>query len=338
MDMIAHTPQPGAEPAETAQLWVIRTRDRAFDDWDGLTEWLEADPAHLAAYEAALSHDSWIDDLYAAGAQDDAAHETPRAPLAPDTFVARPERHPVAVPHRRRYAWGGAIAAAVAGVAGWVVLANGAPQDISTAPGEHRTVALADGSQVVLNGGTRITFDPDKPRVITLARGEALFDVRHDASDPFVVIAGETRLLDAGTVFNVVREDDSIDVAVAEGEVIYQPEHEAIRLNPGDALTRAGRTGKPVLRKAQAQAIGDWRSGRLHYDNAALADVARDLGRNLGRSVEVAPGVQSLRFTGTLVVEGKAQEVLSRAGPLLGVNFVPIGDTWRMAPANAAQP
>lgn len=333
MDMIAHTPQPGAEPAETAQLWVIRTRDRAFDDWDGLTEWLEADPAHLAAYETALVQDSWIDDLYAVGAQDDAGHDTPPEPVA-----AGFEDHPVVVPHRRRYAWGGAIVAAVAGVAGWVVLASGAPQDISTAPGEHRTVALADGSHVVLNGGTRITFDPDKPRVITLARGEALFDVRHDASDPFLVIAGETRLLDAGTVFNVVRENDSIDVAVAEGEVIYQPEHEAIRLNPGDGLNRVGRSGKPVLRKAQALAIGDWRSGRLHYDNAALADVARDLGRNLGRTVEVAPGVQSLRFTGTLVVDGKAQDVLSRAGPLLGVSFVPVGDVWRMAPANAAQP
>lgn len=332
MDMIAHTSQPGSEPAETAQLWVIRTRDRAFDDWDGLTAWLEADPGHTAAYESALAQDAWIDDLYAIAGVGGADHAKPQPAYMP------PEPRRRAAPHRRRYAWGGAIAAAIAGVAGWATLGIGAPQDISTAPGEHRTVALADGSQVVLNGGTRITFDPDKPRVITLAQGEALFDVRHDAADPFVVIAGETRLLDAGTVFNVVRDRDSIDVAVAEGEVIYQPGREAIHLNPGDALARTGRTGRPVLRKAQPLAIGGWRSGRLHYDNAALADVARDLGRNLGQAVDVAPGVEPLRFTGTLVVEGKAQDVLSRAGPLLGVRFVPSGDAWRMAPADAPEP
>ena len=332
MDMIAQTP-PDSEPVDTARIWVIRTRDPAFGDWDGLTAWLEADAAHLEAYESVLAQEAWLDDLYAAGGT--AGHDES---IRSEPVHFEPKRRTSAMAHRRRYAWGGAIAAAIAGVAGWVVLGSGRPQDISTAPGEHRTIALADGSQVILNGGTRITFDPDKPRVINLARGEALFDVRHDAADPFVVIAGETRLLDAGTVFNVVREDDSIDVAVAEGEVIYQPHRDAIHLNPGDALNRAGRTGKPVLRKAQAQAIGGWRSGRLHYDNAALADVARDLGRNLGQPVEATPDVRRLRFSGTLVVEGKAQDVLSRAGPLLGVQFVPTGNAWRMAPADAAQP
>lgn len=44
-----------------AQRWAIRVGDPAFDDWEALTAWLEADPAHLAAYEAAVDGELWAD-------------------------------------------------------------------------------------------------------------------------------------------------------------------------------------------------------------------------------------------------------------------------------------
>ena len=43
---------------DEAALWMARARDPRFGDWDALTEWLEADPAHNLAYEAAFAaHD-----------------------------------------------------------------------------------------------------------------------------------------------------------------------------------------------------------------------------------------------------------------------------------------
>ncbi len=90
----------------------------------------------------------------------------------------------------------------------------------------------------MLNGDTRISFDPDMPRQVTLAQGEALFDVKHDAKDPFVVVADGTRLVDIGTIFNVVRSGGALDVAVAEGAVDYEAGKQRIRLNQGDALSR----------------------------------------------------------------------------------------------------
>lgn len=341
MDMTAHLPEPDSEPAEMARLWVIRVRDRAFDDWSALTDWLEADPRHLEAYEAVVAQDEWLDDALSENDGSTPAFAATSGPASLSATASGVAANDAAFSTggwramRRWPIWGGAIAAAVTAMAGWVVLQGGA-HEVVTARGEHRTVALADGSRITLNGGTRISFDPDKPRVITLAQGEALFQVRHDARDPFVVMAGGARLLDVGTVFNVVSDNGAVDVAVAEGEVIYEPEHDAIRLSAGDALVRAGHDAKPVLRKARPLAIGAWRAGRLEYADASLAEVARDLGRNLGRTVRVAPGTERLRFSGTLVVDGTEREVLSRAGPLLGVNFGPDGDGWRMTPANAA--
>lgn len=48
-----------SELIAAARLWAMRVADPAFGDWDGLTQWLETSPAHLAAYEAAVENDEW---------------------------------------------------------------------------------------------------------------------------------------------------------------------------------------------------------------------------------------------------------------------------------------
>jgi len=94
---------------DQAALWMARARDPRFSDWDALTEWLEADPAHNLAYEAAFAgHDL-------AGAL---ASEQPAAPFA-DTRVASTWR-------RSRWIGGGlagAVAAALVALVGLLTLA-----------------------------------------------------------------------------------------------------------------------------------------------------------------------------------------------------------------------
>lgn len=299
------------ELAEAARLWAIRVQDSGFADWDGFTEWLERDPAHLGAYETALADGDWGAGL-----------------LASAPVEAQPRRN-----------WllpaGAAAAAAIAVAGGWAVLDRDAPaQQIATSPGEHRTIDLVDGSKLALNGGTRVTIDPDTPRQVVLEQGEARFEVRHDASDPFVVLSGGTRLVDAGTIFNVVQDGDALEVAVAEGAVIYEPGPNEVRLAPGDTLKRTGRGAKPVIGTANPQAIGSWASGALQYDRPTLDQVARDLTRSIGRPVRTTGGTERLRFTGTLLLVGSPEEVLARAGPALEVKFVKNGEGWTMSPAH----
>lgn len=312
---------------EAARLWAIRLGDPSFDDWDGFTLWLEQDSAHRQAYDAALETDAWAAEAFVAGEHG----------LAPPITEAEPAQ--ARRPARGRWlGFGGAVAAAVAGVAGWAVLDRGPMQDIATAAGEHRTIALADGSRITLNGGTQIAIDPERPRYVELAHGEALFEVRHDDRHPFVVMASGTRLLDAGTVFNVIGDGKAIEVAVSEGAVIYEPGKRAIRLNPGDALSRDDADAEPTLRKAAVQGVGSWHAGLLQYDDAPLDRVAADLARNIGRPVRAGNGAARLRFTGTLAVAGPPEQVLARAGPLLGVTFELEGDAWKMTPTDGAHP
>lgn len=305
--------------AEDARNWVIRLHDSAFADWDAFADWLERDPTHLAAYNAALDTDDSMSGLLA------------RAP-AP-ARVAAPvlvqDLEPAA-PSRSRIYWlsGGAVAAALALVVGWTSLSGpGALQEYATAPGEHREVALADGSRVILNGDTRVAM-LDK-RHAELVQGEALFEVRHDAANPFIVKTGDVVLQDAGTVFNVVRDEAGLRVSVAEGAVIYQPGAQAVHLAPGDALSVPA-SGAPQLTRTVAADVGAWRGGQLVYRNATLDHVAADLSRNLGIRVRAGKGTEAIPFTGTISTQGGPGAVIERIAALTGTRATRAGKEWTL--------
>lgn len=309
----------GANISEEARSWVIKAHDPPFDDWDRLAEWLERNPDHLGHYENALDDDDWAVELLRGKQQ---SHSP--------SVIAHP---------RRRWFLGAGIAASLlAAVGGWAVFNGLGSHQFETGPGEHRTVELADGSRIILNGATEVKLDAADPRYVELASGEALFDVKHDSSHPFVVMVGTTRLVDAGTVFNVVRDGASLDVAVGHGAVIFQPGANEILLNAGDALHQTSPQAKPMLRKTSPQAVGGWQSGQLQYEDAPLDQIARDLARNIGLEVRAGHGIEGIRFTGTLTVAGAPEEVFARVGPLLGVTFAPEGDAWKMMPANGSRP
>lgn len=324
--------------ADDARLWAIRLRDPAFADWDAFIAWLEADAAHNPAYEAALAELDAADALFdVPPAPAWAAAPEPVHVTANDVDTVRP------LPRWRLHAVA-ACAAAVAVVGGWFAIENRSPArlEYATAAGERRTIALADGSRIVLNGGTRLSLDPGNPRDVAMAEGEAVFDVRHDASRPFVITtAGGTRLVDVGTRFNVDTKDGALAVAVAEGAVMYQGGRSAggdIRLDAGKQLSRASLDAMPVTRDVPRDEVGTWQSGQRHYSDAPLGEVAADLSRNIGVPVAVDEAVSGRRFSGTITLDGDATAVMARIAPVLDVGTRKEKHGWRLIRPNDANP
>ncbi|GAA0732082.1 FecR family protein [Sphingomonas japonica] len=303
-----------------ARDWAMRVADPAFADWEAFADWLEADPQHNVAYEAALAADAEIAAWFVAA---------PPRPILAQPTVRRP----------RRLIWGGgAVAAGLAVVLGWSALDAGSdPYAIETAPGQRRQIALSDGSRIDLNGGSRIVLDDDSPRLAALERGEALFTVRHDAADPFVVTAGPSRLVDVGTVFNVVRTDRSTRVTVSEGAVVYNPDSEAVRLDPGKALFADDAAANVRVSAVAPEAVGAWTARRLVYSGTAIEDVAADLARNLGVAIAVE-GAGTAPFTGTIAIDGDPAAILDRTAPLLGLSAQRKGEGWVLTSRNRVRP
>jgi len=292
--------------------WLIRQRDPLFDDWDGFADWLAENPAHNAIYDSIASLDRDLDAL-------------PAAPPASVVIVPDAPRRP-----SRRAWFGGAMAAALVGAVSLSSLNPfGNENRIETAAGEHRTIALDDGSKIEINGASVVEIDKDRPRFARLESGEAMFHVVHRDNDPFVVETGDARIVDLGTAFNVVRRDRQTSVAVSEGIVLYNPDRDKVRLVAGKGIeARDGDRQPPVVRDVDVASIGGWRSGLLVYNGTPLAVVAEDLKRTAGMQVSIAPEAADLSFRGALIIDKNRSRTIADLAALSGTRAERQGEGW----------
>lgn len=297
--------------------WALRMAEPDAD-WEAFTAWLETDPDHAERYDRAFVALTAATEGVAASVPVPAAANDP-GDLALDSRSDR---------HGRRSWLGGAVAAALIGTLG-VSLWQDRDQTytVATAAGERRIVALADGSSIVLAGGSRVRLDRAQQRSAIVETGEALFQVRHDASEPFRVHVRDLALTDLGTVFNVRLLGSRTHVAVAEGAVMVDPEGAAVRLDPGQGAIADGKT----IRRTQQDVadVGSWRDGRLAYDNSTMREVAEDLTRQLGWRVTVKPAVAALIFNGTLETSTFRNDP-ALLGALLGVRVRQDSSGWTL--------
>jgi transmembrane sensor len=282
--------------------WRLDAGPLATAEQDQFDAWLREDYRHRRALEELRRTWSRLDRL------------AERPPDAKQAALAPPERQRIFVGRKRH--WGAAAAAMLIvalGTALWITRRPGM-QVMSTAVGQHRRVALADGSQLTLNTDTLLAVElTPQRRDIYLRRGEAHFDVVYDPARPFYVHAGDTVIRDVGTQFEVrLHADRDIDVLVDEGQVEVRGPVTAdwVRaLNAGEQLFIAGPRLK-VMSVSPRQVADElaWREGALVFDGEPLSQALAEVGRyTRTRIVLAGPKVASLPISGrfrTDVVEG----------------------------------
>lgn len=227
-----------------------------------------------------------------------------------DRLAALRRPQEAAQPPSHRLRWVAAIAAVLVICAGfglrYLELGKTAEQQFETAVGTQRSVKLADGTHVELNTDTLIhaSMAPGT-RTVRLDRGQAYFEVVHDARRPFVVIAGNHRITDLGTKFSVFRDGDRVKVVVKEGQVRV----DLIVPNPSSAPVVAernmvvlARNGESLVTVKPPQEINNamlWRSGLLVFSQETLADVVEDINRYNVRKIEVVGPARDIRIGGS---------------------------------------
>lgn len=337
---------PGVSPQELVGLhdraadWFVR---RQQPDWTGADEraldaWLGANPLHRSIFEGMSRH--W--------------HGAPQLrELFPDEFgAAVPPAEPAvcaapaaAPPGQRVHArWPGRPAAALSVLAVVSLLAWGGwyrwdhtpgyTLQARTAPGQTQSIELPDGSRVALNVDSelQVRYYPRR-REVVLDRGEAFFEVTPGPDRPFTVDSGASRVRVVGTAFNVRAGPPRLVVKVLEGKVQLRPERERVggdvlllAAGAGVAVDSAGRHSTVV---ADADSVGDWRTGQVRFSGTPLAEVAQELSRYLGAPVELGDeSLGRLRVSGLLATA--APERFVRALPaLIAVRVQPLsGGGW----------
>lgn len=161
---------------------------------------------------------------------------------------------------------------------------------------------LPDGTIVTLNAGSSIEY-PEKflssTRSVNL-KGEAYFQVTHDASHPFIVSANNASIEVLGTSFNVNTGalTGKMTVLLTEGKVaVYLKSNtkEKIHLAPGEKAEVENKTiKKSVISDANYMS---WKTGYIVFNNSSLKQIAETLTQVYHTQVTVAPGLEKCTVT-----------------------------------------
>ena len=220
--------------------------------------------------------------------------------------------------------------------------------EVITHNGSRTNLLLPDGTRVWLNAGSRLTYEKTygvQSREVNLT-GEALFDVAHNATKPFVIHAAHVDIRVLGTRFNVKSYPTdrttettllkgSIEVSIKDRpdeKIILKPNEKLVIANDDSALHRRDPMAyKPQMteslvniRKPAYDSITginvetSWVEDRLIFQDEAFGMLSKDMERWYGVSIRFTrPELEDLHFTGNFQKETiqQALEALKLTAP-----------------------
>lgn len=271
---------------EQASGWFLRHRSGELSRAEKaqFLEWLRASKLNMREYfEQVRLHQAF-------------AHTLPQLRLDRQTLTAAAEaelrgsvsalQFPARASDRmgqRKFAAVAAALVVMAG-AGWLWESSVDAQRIRVPHGEQRIVQLPDGSTMHVNVSSQVEIKySSQNRIVELDKGQAFFEVAHDARRPFKVLAGDAQVVAVGTQFDVYRRNDGqVVVTVLEGRVdAIDPAHAGrrIRLAAGEQIQLGTTQSPPAVRVADVRAAIAWMRREVIFNGESLAQVAQEINR-----------------------------------------------------------
>jgi transmembrane sensor len=293
-----------------AALWVTDLhgpdRDAALEE--RVRRWIAEDPRHAAAFE--LATEAWQ-----------------RSGNLPGYL---PKGAPNPIAGRSRLGVSGRTLAGMTLLCAGLISAVCFLRDgtLVTGPAEQRTVQLSDGTQVSLNANSRVVVQyNERVRKVTLASGEALFNVTKHQLRPFIVVIGDRKVVAIGTSFMVRREEpagSAFAVTLVDGRVAIEPiswpdvlPSDAVTgiqlLNPGERL-RIEDDSTELRDSPSIDRVTAWRRGQLIFDDTSLSEAAAEFNRYGSDKIAIdGSRVEMLRVGGVFRIGDPSSFALAMA-------------------------
>jgi len=286
-----------------ASGWIVRMKahDVSERERQQFQSWLDADPAHQAAY--AKLERTW-------GVVASMQHLKGRA-AANDTT---PRRGSWAAP---AFAIAASALLAIGALYWFTRTPEPARQHYVTAPAEVRTINLVDGSTITLSGaGDASIALTETERRVQLTSGSALFDVARDESRPFVVMTPEGEIRVLGTSFVIRIAGDEVRTTVLRGSVSGAAERAGLFSRESEPVT-AGANQEIVLREGEAELVEiraeaiprrlAWRDNMLAFDGETLNEAIAQVSQQTGWRFELEdPALGEMRVGGYVHADPEA--------------------------------
>lgn len=209
-------------------------------------------------------------------------------------------------------------------------------QQTITLKGQRKQLILTDGTKIWLAPGSALGYTDNfsgKTRDVNL-RGEAFFEVAHDARHPFIIHTGKLNTVVLGTTFNVQAypERTAVEVVLLSGKVgVVEPGKQSLILAPQQKATF--NKANESLNKENYPAAADMlarRNGKLIYRGALLSDVVNDISQAYNVTIMLGREVQNLRYYGEFDQKEKLRSVLMEISLSANLRIENKGVTWKL--------
>jgi ferric-dicitrate binding protein FerR (iron transport regulator) len=251
--------------------------------------------------------------------------------IAPENNAVAPELETVHAPERH-WLWIAATVVMIALVGGVWRYQDGHQETNGYAQAKlgpifkgRNFIHLPDGSTVLLNAGSELSYAFGIHGREVMLRGEAFFDVVHNPRVPFIVHSGKVNTRVLGTSFNVRAYPGhrNIKVTVSRGEVQVgdaQRSYGSIRTNEEFVVDNYQNTvEKNTLNAKQALM---WHHSFLILDDLSMGQVARILSRKYQVTIVFEnKALENCRINAKFFADEKLEEVLSIMGLVLQFEY-----------------
>ena len=193
--------------------------------------------------------------------------------------------------------------------------------------GERSQISLYDGTKVWLNSGTKLRYPVvfgHNTREVFI-EGEAYFDVAKDTRHPFVVSAGQLKVLVLGTRFNICAytEDNEFSATLDEGSInaVNTTNGKAIKLNPGEQVVLNRETNRLKNQRVQTELYTSWKESLLKFEDAPFDEVIKKMERWYDVKITVDHTINTKeRYTMTIKTES-LREMLQLVSRTTKMNY-----------------
>lgn len=232
----------------------------------------------------------------------------------------------IPLPAGKRFLWKGIAAAAAVLIIfftlylKWTVLPNHthpiALTSFNVPLNQKKKLTLPDGSLVWLNAGSTLKYPKafiGKIRAVHLS-GEAYFDIKHNAGQPFIIYTDKLVTTVLGTAFDIKEDkvNHTIAVTVTQGKVSVANGTKLLGvLTPNQQISFNTSKNEVTRQTVDANLVVAWQQEELHFDDISFEDAVLQLQTQFNVKISFAnQKLKACRFTGTALKGAKLEKIL----------------------------
>ncbi len=188
------------------------------------------------------------------------------------------------------------------------------------------SILLADGSKVYLSPHTEFAYPKHfrfSKREVQLKKGNAFFEVSHNAGKPFVVVCDSIETTVLGTSFNVQIGENECQVTVHTGMVKVASTTASVTLTPYEQACFQYHKHQLLSRNIQHQSLLPWYKSSIDLQQVPLKDILAVVQKKYGVDIKTPDNAGDLSHKATVHIyqNSTLQSVIQQINYITSLNF-----------------